>query len=151
MFRAHANVVPFTPLAVHTACTGGDKAQDRHDTDKPDHSKDGVQGLSPIQESKAGDIWAVGVLLFTMLTHRDPFDNAAAASREPRTLPTSNMAAQYTWPSQCTPSAQCQDLVAQMLEADPVRRITAEQVMRHPWYLCDLPRELQVPLSLIHI
>jgi len=32
-------------------------------------------------------------------------------------------------------SAECQDLVSQMLCKDPTQRITLEEVKRHPWFL----------------
>jgi serine/threonine-protein kinase SRK2 len=101
-----------------------------------------------MHESKASDVWACGVALFTMLTQTDPFSastaaGAAAAAASPRPLPGASQTRGYSWPPDKLPSAPCQDLVEQMLQPVSDKRITAEQIKHHPWFLQDLPTELQ--------
>ena len=105
-----------------------------------------MQGTS-MHESKAADVWACGVALFTMLTNADPFDNAAALRSTPRTPRAAACAKGHEWPPGRQPSEACQELVAQMLQPDPLQRASVEQVMQHRWYLADLPRELQARAS----
>ena len=102
-----------------------------------------MQGTA-IQQSKAADVWACGVALYTMLTHADPFDPAMLAAKGPRVPPSTAQGGSFVWPEGCVPSQSCQDLVEQMLQPDTNARITTEGIMQHPWFLADLPRELMV-------
>ena len=81
-----------------------------------------------------------------MLTGASPFANAASEARSSssQALPGTSTSHSFEWPPDCLPSLSCQDLVEQMLIADPLKRITVGEVLRHAWYQCDLPRELQV-------
>ncbi len=45
----------------------------------------------------------------------------------------------YTFPERLQLSEECKDLVSRLLVADPARRITLPDILRHPWYLRDLP------------
>lgn len=105
-----------------------------------------VQAATTFQESKLYDVFACGIMLFTMLTGSSPFnlDDVRASSSQP--LPGTSTALSFEWPKSCLPSLSCQDLVEQMLEPDPLKRISIDDVQRHAWYQCDLPRELQVCL-----
>ena len=46
---------------------------------------------------------------------------------------------EYSLPRHVTVSPECQDLLRRILVAEPERRITMEQIQRHPWCLHDLP------------
>ena len=51
---------------------------------------------------------------------------------------------------------ECSDLLSRLLEVDPDKRITVQQVLKHPWFLEDMPEGLQdlnnnllqIPLSM---
>ena len=51
---------------------------------------------------------------------------------------------------------ECSDLLSRLLEVDPDKRITVQQVFKHPWFVEDLPEDLQdlnikllqIPLSM---
>ena len=53
-------------------------------------------------------------------------------------------------------SPECTDLLCRLLEVDPDRRITVQQVLKHPWTIQDMPEGmanlnsnlLQLPLSI---
>lgn len=52
-------------------------------------------------------------------------------------------------------SPECTDLLTRLLEVDPDKRITVHQILKHPWFVQDLPAGmanlnlslLQVPMS----
>ena len=53
-------------------------------------------------------------------------------------------------------SPECNDLMVRLLEVDPDKRITVPEVLKHPWFVQELPEGmanlnnnlLQIPLSL---
>lgn len=75
---------------------------------------------------KAADIWSLGVLLYTMLVGRYPFNDAEHAS-----LFAKISRGQFAVPEALSPRARC--LVRALLRRDPTERPVAEDVIRHPW------------------
>jgi len=66
------------------------------------------------------DIWSLAVVLYTMLTAQFPFETVSEL-----------LIAQYNNPPNV--SQECCDLLKIMLEVDPTKRATLEQVLEHPW------------------
>jgi serine/threonine protein kinase len=77
------------------------------------------------------DIWSLGVVLYVMLCGRPPF-----WSRNQRKLfdliqhEPVHFRSDYGWDGV---SAQAKDLILQMLEKDPRKRMNSDQVLAHPW------------------
>lgn len=78
------------------------------------------------------DVWSLGVVLFAMLAGHLPFH-----AKDKKALSERIVAGGYRAPAWFTPAA-C-DLVARMLEIDPGKRITLEEVWAHRW-VADAPR-----------
>lgn len=70
------------------------------------------------------DIWSVGVMIYTLLTGRLPFDGEAAQLRH---------AVCHTQPDLSQVHPAVAEIVTAMLDKDPERRPTARQVLQHAW------------------
>lgn len=49
------------------------------------------------------------------------------------------LAMQWSMPADVPITPECRDLLVRLLEADPARRATMEQISQHPWFLQNLP------------
>lgn len=77
-------------------------------------------------DAPAVDIWSLGVILFMLVCGQPPFQEA----NDSETL-TMIMDCKYTVPPRV--SAGCRDLITRMLQRDPKRRASLEEIESHPW------------------
>ncbi|XP_069577597.1 SNF-related serine/threonine-protein kinase-like [Brachyistius frenatus] len=77
-------------------------------------------------DAPAVDIWSLGVILFMLVCGQPPFQEA----NDSETL-TMIMDCKYTVPPHI--SHACRDLIGHMLQRDPKKRATLEQIEGHQW------------------
>ncbi|XP_030597167.1 SNF-related serine/threonine-protein kinase-like [Archocentrus centrarchus] len=77
-------------------------------------------------DAPAVDIWSLGVILFMLVCGQPPFQEA----NDSETL-TMIMDCKYTVPPHI--SRACRDLIGHMLQRDPKKRATLEQIESHQW------------------
>ncbi|KAK9816381.1 hypothetical protein WJX74_001337, partial [Apatococcus lobatus] len=94
-------------------------------------------------DGKMADVWSCGVMLYIMLSAAYPFgraeDEKLRPSKKMHAMLQRILHVEYSLPRHVTVSPECQDLLRRILVAEPERRITMEQIQRHPWCLHDLP------------
>ncbi|OHT09487.1 hypothetical protein TRFO_04576 [Tritrichomonas foetus] len=76
--------------------------------------------------TKKVDIWSLGILLYYMMTGNYPF-----YENNIKKLMTMIVENEVTFPPDMSP--ECQDLISQMLQKNPIYRITIDQVIEHKW------------------
>lgn len=82
--------------------------------------------LSKRSYSTSVDMWSFGVVLYILMSGLMPFN-----SKRKDLI----MAGIFTFPEQywLTVSDSAKDLICKLLRVDPIKRLTAEEVLLHPW------------------
>ncbi|XP_077006583.1 testis-specific serine/threonine-protein kinase 3 isoform X2 [Tamandua tetradactyla] len=84
-----------------------------------------LQGIP--HDSRKGDVWSMGVVLYVMLCASLPFDDTDI----PKMLWQQQKGVSF--PTHLGISAECQDLLKRLLEPDTILRPSIEEVSWHPW------------------
>lgn len=83
------------------------------------------------------DIWSCGVIVYALLCGTLPFDDESIPY-----LFRKIKGGIYILPSYLSECSK--DLISKMLVTDPLKRMTIDDIRKHPWFLRDLPRYLAV-------
>jgi len=89
------------------------------------------------------DMWALGVIIFTMLLGRHPFDLECDASDEEigKRIKEQRRPPLKDCPFDVNISDSAIDLLNRLMEPDPKKRMTAHEMLHHPWVTGETARE----------
>lgn len=79
------------------------------------------------------DMWALGCVLYIMLSGSHPFDLDGTAPDAVVERRIKQDVVSFDGPAWAAVSPDAKDLVAKLLDKNPAMRLTADQVLRHPW------------------
>ncbi|MCO5586413.1 hypothetical protein L7F22_040353 [Adiantum nelumboides] len=91
--------------------------------------------------ASTADVWSCGVTLYVMLVGAYPFEDPKDPKNMTKSI-TRIMNVQYSIPSYALVSAECRHLLSCIFVANPTKRIKIWEIMRHPWFLRNLPMDL---------
>lgn len=94
-------------------------------------------------EGSAADVWSCGVILYVLLAGQLPFDEPTLSA-----LFNKIQRGEYRMPSHFTDPAR--DLIRRILVPDPSKRMTMDDIKKHPWFLegeGELPESIPVPAA----
>jgi calcium-dependent protein kinase len=115
-----------------------------HDKDKSEKRKIGSSYYMAPEVLKKNynekcDLWSCGVILYILLTKVPPFGGKTEDKIFPKIL-------KGTYKIEGTPLQACssdvKDLISQLLELDPKKRLSAGQALKHPWFIKMKTKEL---------
>ncbi|CAK7328557.1 unnamed protein product [Dovyalis caffra] len=92
-------------------------------------------------DGKMADVWSCGVTLYVMLVGAYPFEDQDDPRNFRKTIQ-KIMAVQYKIPDYVHVSQSCRHLLSRIFVANPSRRISLTEIKSHPWFLKNLPKEL---------
>ncbi|KAJ3671443.1 hypothetical protein LUZ60_007522 [Juncus effusus] len=92
-------------------------------------------------DGKMADVWSCGVTLYVMLVGAYPFEDPDDPKNFRKTIGRI-MSVQYKIPDYVHVSQDCRDILARIFVPNSARRITIREIRNHPWFLKNLPREL---------
>lgn len=94
----------------------------------------------------ACDMWALGCVLYIVLSGAHPFDLDGTASDAEVEERVKRMPVAFDFAAWTHVSADAKDLISQLLHKDPSRRLTADQLLTHPWIVsCAAATATRVP------
>jgi hypothetical protein len=86
----------------------------------------------PVFNPMIADIWAAGIILFIILTGVPPIDKATHADIRYTMISEGRLAEMVNnWGIDMKPAVV--DLIQRLLKADPMERLTVEEILQHEW------------------
>ncbi|KAG9393923.1 Polo-like kinase 1 [Carpediemonas membranifera] len=93
--------------------------------------------MQPLGHSFEVDVWAIGVIMYTMLIGKPPFE-----STDPKAVYKRIMSIDFGFPSLPRISNEAKSLIQDILVLDPFKRPSLEAILEHEWFKGFIPRTL---------
>ena len=90
------------------------------------------------------DVWSVGVILYTLIVGRPPFQTSNVQKIYDRIRRN-----EYEIPPEANVSAEAQSLIRQILSQRPSERPTLLEIMAHPWFFAG-PIPISIPPTAVY-
>lgn len=74
------------------------------------------------------DVWSIGVIIYTLIIGKPPFETSDVKTTYKRIRMNA-----YSFPEQTPISDPARDLITKILNNDPAKRPTIEDIMQHEW------------------
>lgn len=97
----------------------------------------------------ACDMWALGCVLYIVLSGSHPFDLDGTASDDEVEERIKHAPVSFDFAAWTNVSAEAKDLISKLLLKDPSQRLTADQLLLHPWIVARSPKSVQPPASAV--
>jgi serine/threonine protein kinase len=94
--------------------------------------------------SFAVDVWSIGVILYTMLIGRPPFQTKDVKEIYKRIRDNA-----YEFPEGVEVSPQAINLISSILVGDPSKRPSLKQIMEHNWFKSYIPQSIPVTAFMV--
>ncbi|KAL4331999.1 hypothetical protein GQ457_07G023740 [Hibiscus cannabinus] len=92
-------------------------------------------------DGKIADVWSCGVTLYVMLVGSYPFEDPVDPKNFRKTIGRI-LSVHYSIPDYVRVSMDCKHLLSRIFVANPDKRISIPEIRSHPWFLKNLPIEL---------
>ncbi|KAJ4979640.1 hypothetical protein NE237_010420 [Protea cynaroides] len=96
------------------------------------------EALTQGKITSATDMWALGVILYILLSGDPPFQATSFKQKQKLILAGDFSFKNHTWTS-ISPSAK--KLISSLLTVDPQKRPTAQELLLHPWVIGDSAKQ----------
>ncbi|EEF50239.1 calcium and calcium/calmodulin-dependent serine/threonine-protein kinase [Ricinus communis] len=104
------------------------------------------EALSQGRISSKSDMWSVGIILYILLSGYPPFIAQSNRQKQQMIMAGDFSFYEKTWKN-ITSSAK--QLIADLLQVDPQRRPSAQDVLSHPWVIGDSAKEEQMDPEIV--
>ena len=74
------------------------------------------------------DIWSIGVIIYTLIIGKPPFETSDVKTTYRRIRMNA-----YNFPENVSISDNARDLITKILNTDPGKRPTVDEILQHPW------------------
>ncbi|KAK9283848.1 hypothetical protein L1049_012102 [Liquidambar formosana] len=104
------------------------------------------EALSQGRISSASDMWSLGVILYILLSGYPPFIAQSNRQKQQMIIAGDFSFYEKTW-KKITPSAK--QLISSLLTVDPHKRMTAQELLNHPWVIGDSAKQDQMDAEIV--
>ncbi|KAM0033978.1 putative calcium/calmodulin-dependent protein kinase CAMK-CAMK1-DCAMKL family [Helianthus debilis subsp. tardiflorus] len=104
------------------------------------------EALSQQKITSKSDMWALGVILYILLSGYPPFSAQSHLQKQQMIMNGNFSFYDKTWKKI---SSSAKDLISSLLNVDPQKRPTADEILKHPWVIGDSATERQIDPEIV--